>query len=212
MFQKLEGEKIPLVLLNARITRKTFNRWIKFRNFSQKIFDKILIAYPQNLETKYYLKKLKVNKIKLIGNLKFIETDEKRQNKINKGFKLQFKNKKIWVASSTHITEEIFCAKAHIELKNKINNLTTIIIPRHIHRVKKIISEIRKLNLKVTSHSSKIKNLKNTDIYIVDTFGETKKFHKIGCSVFLGGSIIKEVAKPFGSCSIWCKNFTWTFY
>ena len=192
MFQKLEGEKIPLVLLNARITRKTFNRWIKFRNFSQKIFDKILIAYPQNLETKYYLKKLKVNKIKLIGNLKFIETDEKRQNKINKGFKLQFKNKKIWVASSTHITEEIFCAKAHIELKNKINNLTTIIIPRHIHRVKKIISEIRKLNLKVTSHSSKIKNLKNTDIYIVDTFGETKKFHKIGCSVFLGGSIIKR--------------------
>ena len=192
MFQKLEREKIPLVLLNARITRKTFNRWIKFRNFSQKIFNKILIAYPQNLETKYYLKKLKVNKIKLIGNLKFIETDEKRQNKINKGFKLQFKNKKIWVASSTHITEEIFCAKAHIELKNKINNLTTIIIPRHIHRVKKIISEIKKLNLKVTSHSSKIKNLKNTDIYIVDTFGETKKFHKIGCSVFLGGSIIKR--------------------
>ena len=38
----------------------------------------------------------------------------------------------------------------------------------------------------------KTKNLKNTDIYIVDTFGETKKFHKIGYSVFLGGSIIKR--------------------
>ena len=35
-----------------------------------------------------------------------------------------------------------------------------------------------------------MKSLKNIDIYIVDTFGETKKFHNIGSSVFLGGSII----------------------
>ncbi len=192
MFHKLKREKIPLVLLNARITKKTFDRWIKFKSFSKKIFNKILIAYPQNLETKYFLKKLKVNKIKLIGNLKFIETDEKKQNKIHDNLKVKFRNKKIWVASSTHITEEIFCAKTHIELKKSNNNLITIIIPRHIHRVKEIISEIKKLNLKVTSHSSKIKNLKNTDIYIVDTFGETKQFHKIGCSVFLGGSIIRR--------------------
>ena len=30
------------------------------------------------------------------------------------------------------------------------------------------------------------------DIYLVDTFGETDKFHKIGSSVFLGGSVIKR--------------------
>ena len=34
--------------------------------------------------------------------------------------------------------------------------------------------------------------LNKIDIYIVDTFGETKKFHNIGSSVFLGGSIIKR--------------------
>ena len=34
--------------------------------------------------------------------------------------------------------------------------------------------------------------LKNIDIYIVDTFGETKKFHKVGTSVFIGGSIINR--------------------
>ena len=68
--------------------------------------------------------------------------------------------------------------------------MITIIIPRHIHRSKDIISEIENLDLKVSSHSSKPRSLKNTDIYIVDTFGETKKFHKISCSVFLGGSII----------------------
>ena len=71
-------------------------------------------------------------------------------------------------------------------------NLITVIIPRHIHRVNKIISELENLNLKVTTHSSKSKNLKDIDIYIVDTFGETKKFHKIGCTVFLGGSIVNR--------------------
>ena len=192
MFKTLDSFKIPLILLNARITKKTFSRWMKIKKFSEFIFDKISVAYPQNLETKKFLKKLKVKKINIIGNLKYAETDIENQDIINHQLKSQFKNKKIWIASSTHANEEVFCAKAHIELKKKFKNLITIIIPRHVHRAKKIITEIKNLKLKVIRHSSKNKNLKNTDIYLVDTFGETKKFHKIGHSVFLGGSIVKR--------------------
>ena len=192
MFKELEKRKIPIVLLNARITKKTFDKWMKLKNFTSEIFNKITIAYPQNLETKYFLKKLKTNKVKTIGNLKFIENDNDKFNTISNKLKSQFKTKKIWVASSTHSNEELFCAKTHIQLKKKIKNLVTIIIPRHIHRANKIISELESLNLKVTKHSSKNRNIENTDVYLVDTFGETKKFHKISCSVFLGGSIIKR--------------------
>ena len=192
MFSKLEKNKIPLVLLNARITKKTFSKWMMLKDFSKKVFNKITIAYPQNLETTSYLKKLEANKIKTIGNIKFAETNNIKIDIINNKLKSQFKTKKIWVASSTHLGEEIFCAKAHINLKKRVKNLITVIIPRHIHRVNKIISELENLNLKVTTHSSKSKNLKDIDIYIVDTFGETKKFHKIGCSVFLGGSIVNR--------------------
>ncbi|MDA8711681.1 3-deoxy-D-manno-octulosonic acid transferase [Candidatus Pelagibacter bacterium] len=188
MFKKLEEKKISLILLNARITKKTFLRWQSLKNVSQKVFKKISIAYPQNLETKYFLRKLKVKKIKTIGNLKFIEQDNEIMNKLN----FRFKSKKIWVASSTHSDEEIFCGKTHIELKKKIKNLLTILIPRHIHRVQEIKSELENLRLNVTNHSSNTKNLKNIDIYIVDTFGETKKFHKVGTSVFIGGSIINR--------------------
>ena len=188
MFKKLEEQKISLILLNARITKKTFLRWLSLKNVSQKVFNKISIAYPQNLETKYFLKKLKVKKIKTIGNLKFAEQDNEIMNKLN----FRFKSKKIWVASSTHSDEEIFCGKTHIELKKKIKNLLTILIPRHIHRVQEIKSELENLRLNVTNHSSNTKNLKNIDIYIVDTFGETKQFHKIGTSVFIGGSIINR--------------------
>ncbi len=188
MFKKLEQNDIPLILLNARITKKTFLRWLILKSFSQKVFNKITIAYPQNLETKYFLKKLEVKKIKTIGNLKFAEHDIEAKNKLS----LKFKNRKIWIASSTHSGEEIFCAKTHLELKKKVKNLLTIIIPRHVHRTNEIKSELENLKLNVINHSSKIKKLEKADIYIVDTFGETKKFHKISCSVFIGGSIINR--------------------
>ena len=48
------------------------------------------------------------------------------------------------------------------------------------------------MNLKIALHSERKRNINEIDIYIVDTFGETKKFHEIGCSVFLGGSILKR--------------------
>ncbi len=192
MFKNLKNKNIPLILLNARLTKKTFYRWMRLKYFAKSIFNLITIAYPQNYETNSFLKKLNVNNVKNIGNLKYVEIDERNLSKISDKLKKEFRNKRIWISSSTHKNEEIFCAKAHIELKKKIQNVVTIIIPRHINRVKQIISELKSLNLKIISHSSNSKNFKDLDIYIVDTFGETKKFHKIGYSVFLGGSIIRR--------------------
>ena len=192
MFKIINEKKIPLILLNARLTKKTFLKWFKLKNFSISVFKNITVAFPQNLETKTYLEKFQTNKIIRLGNLKFAEDEPQNFEQINLKLKNQFKDKKIWVASSTHANEEVFCARAHIELKKKIKNLITIIIPRHVHRSRNIISEIENLNLKVVCHSSRLKSLKNIDIYIVDTFGETKKFHKVGSSVFLGGSIVKR--------------------
>ncbi len=192
MFKQLQQTNIPLALLNARLTKKTSNRWLKIKFIAKSIFNKITIAYPQNIETNTFLKKIKINKIKFIGNLKFIETNKiKKNNKINK-LNDMFRNKKIWVASSTHKSEEKFCIRAHIELKKKFKNLITVVIPRHIHRTPKIIREIKELKLSYVLHGNKMKNLKNIDIYIVDTFGETNKFHMMASSVFLGGSIINR--------------------
>ena len=192
MFKQVKDMDIPLILLNARLTKKTFNKWLKIKFFAKLIFKKITIAYPQNEETNIFLKKIISKKVKFIGNLKFVDTHEiKQTNKIKK-INNMFQNKKIWVASSTHEPEEKFCAQAHLELKNKVKNLITVIIPRHIHRVPQIIEEIKNLKLGYVLHSDQVKNLKNIDIYIVDTFGETNQFHMIASSVFLGGSIIKR--------------------
>ena len=192
MFKVIKKQNIPLILLNARVTKKTFYRWLKIEKFSKSVFDLIDIAYPQNSETNFFLKKLNVKNIKTIGNIKFIGDDDFKNKNIDKKLLLKFKKYKTFVAASTHNSEEIYAAKTHILLKKKIKNLVTIIIPRHINRIEQIISEIKGLNLNVVTHSSKNKKLKNVDIFIVDTFGESKKFYKIATTVFLGKSIIKK--------------------
>ena len=99
------------------------------------------------------------------------------------------KNRKIWCASSTHPGEEIICSKVHLSLKIKYKNLLTIIIPRHIHRVNKIVKKIKDLKLNIIKHSSNQKILKDTDIYLVDTYGDTKKFYQASSIVFMGKSL-----------------------
>ena len=191
MFRSIKKKGVHLILLNARITKKSFNRWSKLKKFSYSIFGLIDKAYSQNSETYHYLKRLNVKNIKSIGNIKFIDDYNIKSDKSDRKLFSQFKKYKIFIAASTHETEELFAAKTHILLKKKNKNIITIIIPRHINRVKQIITEISKLGLNIATRSSKKSKLKDIDIFLVDTFGETKKFYKIATTVFLGKSIIK---------------------
>ena len=203
----LKNRNIPLVLLNARITKKTYKKWKKISFFSKSIFNKFDICLSQNDETKNYLKKLGAENIKKIGNLKFSETNLKNINKINKNVQKFFDSKKIlFGAISTHQNEENFCTKIHADLKKKYKNGITIIIPRHIHRTSEIKEEIEKTGLKIHLHSSNKKINNKTDIYLVDTFGETKLFLKICKIVFLGGSLIQHGGQnPLEAARLGCK-------
>ena len=73
MFKSIKNRNILLILLNARITKRSFDRWSKFKKFSYSIFGLIDKAYSQNSETNHYLKRLNVKNIQSIGNIKFIE-------------------------------------------------------------------------------------------------------------------------------------------
>ena len=191
MFKSIKNRNILLILLNARITKKSFDRWSKMKKFSNSIFGLIDKAYSQNSETSHYLKRLNVKNIKSTGNIKFIEYDNVKSDKSDKKLFSQFKKYKIFIAASTHETEELFAAKTHIILKKKNKDIITIIIPRHINRVKQIIYEIKELGLNIVSRSSNKSKLKDIDIFIVDTFGESKKFYRFATTVFLGKSIVK---------------------
>ena len=189
MYEKINSKKIPLILINARITSKSFSRWQIFSSFAKNVFNKITIALPQNQETKNYLKKLGVKKIKFIGNLKYFKND-KQSLKTN--MQEYFKNRKVFCAASTHYNEEKIIGKLHLKLKKKFKNLITILVPRHINRSEEIKQELEKLKLKVYERSSRNIPPDDCDIYIVNTYGEMSKFLRLSNVTFVGGSIVSH--------------------
>ena len=195
----------PIFLLNGRITKKSFNRWKIFSPFAKLIFSKFNLCLSSNTETKKYLKKLGAKNIKIIGNLKFSQSENERKN-LDKNLINFINSKRTWCASSTHYNEEEFCGRAHIRLKKKFKNLLTIIIPRHVNRVNSIKNELNNLNLKVHLDEPKKKIDPNTDIYLVNSYGKTKLFYKACKNIFLGGSLIMHGGQnPLEATRYGCK-------
>ena len=187
----LEKNKIPIIVLNGRITKKTFKRWNYFSNFSNFIFNKINLCLSSSKISLKYFKKLGVKNLKYLGNLKFSQSENEKTIKFNNLNKI-LKHRKIWCASSTHYNEELFCGLTHKKLKKKYKNILTIIIPRHVERIREIKSELLKLNLNISTYKSKKKIDDKIDIYIIDAYGKTKSVYNFCKNVFLGGSIVNH--------------------
>ena len=194
---KISEKKIPLLLVNARITKKSFDRWKLVIGFAKKIFGKFDLCIASNNESENFLKILGSKNIKNYGNLKFsnIKNDIK---KLDLNFLNKIKNRKVWCAASTHPSEEIICAEAHLKIKKNYNNILTIIIPRHIDRVKKIKEELSKFNINVLLVTELNNFDDKTDILLVNSYGEALKFYDISKYVFLGKSLVQSLIKDSG--------------
>ena len=203
----IKENNIPLVLINARITETTYLNWKKIDKFSKNIFNNFDLCLSQNKETAKFLKNLGSSKVFNVGNLKYSKYQTKDGNKIRGKTNNFFKRKKnLFGSFSTHPGEERFIAEIHLELKKKFTDLLTIIVPRHVDRSDNILEELNELKLKVYVHSSNELIDNNTDIYLVDTFGETEEFMKKCPIVFLGGSIIKHGGQnPLEAARSGCK-------
>ena len=187
----LKKKNIPIILLNGRITKKTFNKWNIFSNFSKKLFENFDLCLSSSKESFKLLKKLNFKNVKFIGNLKYsqAETENLYLNQKLNNFILTNNS---WCASSTHNTEEIFIGQTHKILKKKIKKLITILIPRHIERSFDIKKDLESLNLNVQLHEPKTKIDPDMDIYLVNSYGKTKTFYNLCKNVFLGGSLINH--------------------
>ena len=216
MITNIKKKNINLILLNGRITDTSFKRWKIFSSSAKMLFQKFDACFSSSLKSHNYLKSLGAKKVKYIGNLKFSQT-EQNEELLDKKINNFFASKKIWSAASTHDTEEKVCAIVHKKLKIKYKNLVTIIIPRHIHRTNKIIDNLKNLNLKIHLHDSNKKIEKDTDIYLVNSFGKTKSFFKFCKIVFLGGSMIPHGGQnPLEAARYGCKILhgpnIWNFF
>ena len=103
MISELKERGIKVVLINARMSEKSFRRWSCLRDFGKDILEKFDYIFPQNKETFQYFKKLGIKKLKFLGNLKFIGSKNDEKIKVRNQY---FKNKIILCSASTHYNEE----------------------------------------------------------------------------------------------------------
>jgi 3-deoxy-D-manno-octulosonic-acid transferase len=179
---------IPIILLNARISNKSFIKWKLIKNSMNKILNCFDLILCQSNESADYFNYFGTNNVKISGNLKYVTSEDFG----NKEENLNIQKRLIFIALSTHPTEEEFCIKIHASLKSQYANLLTIIIPRHINRIpeiKKIIINA-KLNFLITESLDNFEN--NTDILIINSYGNTKKILKSSKYVFIGGSLVNH--------------------
>ncbi len=205
---KAKEKGISIGIINARITFKTFKRWMLFPKTANKIFSTFGICLTSNLETKKYLLKLKAKKINFLGNIKLINKNNKKKN-INNQFKSL---KRFWFAASTHEGEEKICLKAHIKIKEKYKNIVTILAPRHINRIEDIKILCKNYNLTFQVLNKKQVISKNKEVIIINYFGGLYEFFRNSKSVFMGKSTIIKLKNdsgqnPIEAAKLGCKIY-----
>ena len=193
---EISKRKIPLILLNGRITMKTFKRWKMIPNFSKKIFGLYNLCLSSSYESEKNLISLGAKNVKFLGNLKFCVSVLHEKNK--KEVSSFFKNLNIWCAASTHPGEEEIILKTHTLLKQRSINIITIIIPRHITRSQKIHKICKNLKLKSQIVESYDKISRDSEILIINSIGEMTKYFYICKSIFMGKSFSKKLIKVGG--------------
>ena len=196
-FLKIRKKNLPLILLNARLTKKTFKRWKIVRSFASEIFGSIKLSICSNKETINYLEYFDAKNIKYFGNLKYCSTLQNIDTV--KNIKLETeKNSKIWCAVSTHSGEEIFCAEVHKLLIKSHKNVKTIIIPRHINRVNEILISLNKMGLKTQIKNENDNINDDAEIIVINYYGSVFKYYEKFKQIFIGKSLIKKFKNDGG--------------
>lgn len=184
-------KKIPLVLLNARLSDRSYNRWKRAPALAASLLNQFKLCLAPGPETEERLKALGANNVGLMANLKFsVPPLPVNKNYINY-FTPLFKQKHIWIAASTHPGEEELIYTVHEALKGKLPNLVTIIAPRHPHRSDALVKKAALQGFSFQTLTAALSHFDaNNDGIIVDEIGLLGTFYTLSDIVFMGGSLI----------------------
>ena len=176
---RLREKGIKSVLLNARISPKSFNKWKYFSSYYKFITKTFFAIYAQSQNDLKRIKSLTNNEVGYLGNLKLT-----KKFKILSNSSIS-KNINIMIAS-THQNEEDLIIPYIEKISKKYPLINFFITPRHPERSRMIFNLLKSKKLNVGLHS-RIKNSK-FKFLIIDSFGKMDEFYNKSDIVVLGGS------------------------
>ncbi len=183
---------IPMLLINARISERSFRRWRWMGGVAASLlgrFDRILAQDDMAAE---HLALLGADpaRMSVEGSLKEgaapLPYDERERRRIAQSLA----GRPVWLAASTHPGEEEIVLAAHARARRALPMLALILAPRHPNRGDALAEMLRGRGLSVAQRSKGEEIGADDDVYLVDTLGEMGLWYRIAAVAFVGGSLV----------------------
>ena len=180
---------VPLALINARITEKSFQGWQRFPSLIADLLNRFSLILAQDRASARRLAALGASGVGSPGNLKNDAAPLDAGESELAALQRDIAGRPVWLATNTHEGEETVAADVHERLAATRPDLLTFIVPRHPARGAAIAAELEKRGLKVARRARGEPVSKTTQVYIADTLGELGLFYRLARIVFIGGTI-----------------------
>jgi len=191
LINNLNKKAIPVMLINARLSERSLNKYQKFSSkLVQKTINQLTLIGSQNNSSSERFLSLGAlpDKVVTVGNLKF-DSNEKDNPNTTQSLQQMIGQRRVVVFASTREGEEKKIIQSYVNLKDKFDALL-IIIPRHPQRFDEVFNIIVDSSLKVKRRSDGLGCDDNIQVLLGDSMGELLSYYSVCDIAFIGGSLI----------------------
>ena len=181
--------KIPLLLVNARMSDKSFLHWNKVPRLSEELYDKFACVIAQSELDAERFRNLGARLVYVSGNLKVDTSPLPVKYDQLQNLQKQIGKRPVWVAASTHPPESKIVMDAHRYAAKRIKGLLTIIVPRHPNRIENIFRQLHVEGIRAAQRSKNQIITENIDMYVGDSVGEMGLYLRLSEVTFVGKSL-----------------------
>lgn len=186
---ELGARRVPQVLVNGRLSDRSFKSWSKRHNLAEALFENLALVVAQSDVDGERFRLLGARPVIVSGNLK-VDTPPPPVDDIELAtLRRQIGRRPCWAAVSTHDGEEDIAAWVHRRLKPRHPSLLTIIVPRHPERADEICASLTEQGLSYARRSDGDQVDPGTDILVGDTIGDMGLYLRLSEIVFVGRSL-----------------------
>lgn len=191
---QLRKYNIPAMLVNGRMSDRSFRRYRRFGFFFKPMFRCLTMLSMQTEEGAAQMRQLGLpgQRILSLGNLKYdtapaAHKTEDRQEAWRQKAPNIIGDSIVWICGSTHRGEEEIILDAYASLKTGIARLALIIAPRDIGRSREIMRLAETRGLRAGRRTAPPE--RPGRLLILDTIGELASFYRLARVAFIGGSL-----------------------
>ncbi len=189
MVMETSHRKIPMALVNARLSARSFGRWRLAPRSIAKLLGCFKAILARDEQSAGFLRQLGAKGVICAGDLKQAAEPLPADKTGLSLLQAAIGKRPAWLAASTHPGEETIAMHVHQTLREQFPDLITLIAPRHASRGAEIAKMLAANGLRVARRANQELPDGHTDIYLADTMGEMGLIYRAAPIAFTGGSL-----------------------